>query len=523
MAERFEKLFDLPSNLYVEGSPLVISAGVLLKDTQTGKIITQIKFQNISGNTIKAVKISLDAFDVSGEVISGVEEYQYLDLSVCNGAYFGSDKAIIMPNSNCRSIGIGEIVIIFSDNSLWSGNGKNYFSLQMPKKLQSDMGAELIKQYRIATTAEAVYAPLKQSDYWICTCGTMNKGSSCTKCHCAKDKVFSSYDMTILTHSMNIRLENERIERERIANEKEETEKQEQLRKAKTKKVLSITIPSITAIIIFVIVLTSVIIPNAQYNDAISLMNEEKYKEAEDAFWALNGYKDSATKIKECQYLSAVAAQSSKRYETAYEIFVSLGKYSDSESKAKSCAQEAGDTAFSKKQYQTAIDWYSKIKLYNEVNKVKYQYVLDHKNNDDTTTSSYLSDLKKANYKDSSSIYSELYDWKIEIIAINSDPESTKNATSISKYDPVYIHFRLTGGLPNARIEPYVKFTLPNGNTGTHTWDYYCHEGDTLWFGWADGIYNTPANGTEGVLIVNFYRNTYTNEIIGSATIKITK
>lgn len=453
MAERFEKLFALPSNLYVEGSPLVISAGSLLKDTQTGKIITQIKFQNISCNTVKAVKVSLDAFDVSGESLPEVEEYQYLDLSVCNGAYFGSDKAIIMPNSNCRSIRIGEIVVIFADNSVWNGNGKNYFSLQMPQKLQSDMGVELIKQYKIATTAEAIYAPLEQSDYWICTCGTMNKGFSCTKCHCAKDKIFSSYDVTALTHSMNIRLENERIERERIAREKEETEKREQLRKAKTKRILSITIPSIATIIIFVIVLTSVIIPNAQYNDAISLMNEEKYKEAEDAFWALNGYKDSATKIKECQYLSAVAAQSSKRYETAYEIFVSLGKYSDSSSKALSCAVEAAEYAMSKKQYDKAVEWYNLANKTDEVKNAKYQYVQSHKNSTDTTTYQYLRDLKWASYKDAESIYSQLYKIHLEYVINDSPTDVTTHKTNfkyVSSYygGAIYVHVRLTGGYP---------------------------------------------------------------------------
>ena len=300
MADRFEKLFALPSNLYVEGSPLIISAGSLLKDTQTGKIITQIKFQNISGNTIKAVKVSLDAFDVSGEVISGVEKYQYLDLSVCNGAYFGSDKAIIMPNSNCRSIGIGEIVIIFSDNSVWSGNGKNYFSLQMPKKLQSDMGAELIKQYRIATTADAMYAPVEQSDYWICTCGTINKGLSCTKCHCAKDKVFSSYDVTTLTHAMNTRLEKERIEKEKIARQKEENEKQQRINKEKQKKKLITAGIIATIIIILLIVLFTLVIPSIKYNQATDLYNNGEYAKAAFLYSEIGNFSDAKEFSKEC-------------------------------------------------------------------------------------------------------------------------------------------------------------------------------------------------------------------------------
>lgn len=68
---------------------------------------------------------------------------------------------------------------------------------------------------------------------------------------------------------------------------------------------------------------------------------------------------------------------------------------------------------------------------------------MSHKNNDDETTYDYLVDLKAAKHKDASTIYSQLYDWSIEIIAVNSDPNSTQNKASISKYDPVYIHFKI--------------------------------------------------------------------------------
>ena len=64
MAERFERLYKSPDNLYISGSPVIISAGSLLKDSQTGSIIVQLKFHSVSENAIKAVKVSLSAFDV---------------------------------------------------------------------------------------------------------------------------------------------------------------------------------------------------------------------------------------------------------------------------------------------------------------------------------------------------------------------------------------------------------------------------------------------------------------------------
>lgn len=39
MSERYEKLFSLPQNFYAQGSPLLIEAGNLLKDTQTGRVL----------------------------------------------------------------------------------------------------------------------------------------------------------------------------------------------------------------------------------------------------------------------------------------------------------------------------------------------------------------------------------------------------------------------------------------------------------------------------------------------------
>ena len=59
MSERFERLFNLPNNLYLEGSPIIISAGSLLKDTTTGSIVAQIKFHSVSKKVIKAGTISV--------------------------------------------------------------------------------------------------------------------------------------------------------------------------------------------------------------------------------------------------------------------------------------------------------------------------------------------------------------------------------------------------------------------------------------------------------------------------------
>lgn len=98
MSERFIRLYELQNNLYSTGSPVIVSAGALLKDTQTNNIIVQLKFHSVCVTPIKALQAGIAAFDIAGKEIEGVDEYQYLDLNIQNGYEFGSNKAIVMPD-----------------------------------------------------------------------------------------------------------------------------------------------------------------------------------------------------------------------------------------------------------------------------------------------------------------------------------------------------------------------------------------------------------------------------------------
>lgn len=56
MAERFRRIYTLPCRHYQEGSPILIEAGAPLQDTVTGKILVQLKLQNIQNKPIKMVQ-----------------------------------------------------------------------------------------------------------------------------------------------------------------------------------------------------------------------------------------------------------------------------------------------------------------------------------------------------------------------------------------------------------------------------------------------------------------------------------
>ena len=134
--------------------------------------------------------------------------------------------------------------------------------------------------------------------------------------------------------------EAERLEKERKAG----IERKESERIAKrNKKIAIVTTPIVCAIIAFIIVLNTVIIPNGKYNDAIALMDAGKYTEAISAFEALDGYKDSATKITECntaildgKYNDAITLMDAGNIVEAYEALVALDGYKDSADKANS-------------------------------------------------------------------------------------------------------------------------------------------------------------------------------------------
>ena len=89
MSDRFINVFSLTPNLHTAGCPIIVEAGALLKDTETGNMIAQLKMKNIGEETIVSCKVSLKAFENNGAEVEGVKDYSYLDLSAAAGEEFG--------------------------------------------------------------------------------------------------------------------------------------------------------------------------------------------------------------------------------------------------------------------------------------------------------------------------------------------------------------------------------------------------------------------------------------------------
>lgn len=336
MADRFQKLFSLEKNLYIENAPIIISAAALLKDTKSGNIVVQIKFKSVSNKNIKGVKISLSAYDVSSKEINGVDDYQYLDLNISNGQSFGSSKAIVMPETTTRSFNIKSLTVIFADSSIWESTSLNFVTIPNAKPLNLELkNEELIKQYQIATTDKAYCIPDTFLNLWTCCCGEVNSEEYCTNCGTNKNDTFSKYNITDLTEAMNLRLDKEKqLELDRqeklIALKKENKLKKKQIIK---KCMLSTSICIGIVLLLFAVKLLFGNMIN--YNIAISAMEKGKYDKAIEIFTNLKDYKDSTDKLTETKYLLAENYVSSEKYEEAYKGFLELNDYKDSVKKAE--------------------------------------------------------------------------------------------------------------------------------------------------------------------------------------------
>lgn len=220
MADRFERLYELTNNLYSTGSPVIVSSGALLKDKESGSVVVQMKFQSVSTATIKAVSVDIAASDVMGQKLAGKVSYQYLDLSVHEGDFFGSKKAIIMPDVTTRTFEITKICVIFDD-----GETVNVIlpltALPKEKALISGLHeAELVNQYRILTDDRALFVPIEEKSIWQCACGKWNCGTFCTQCCTSKQQVFSAYNIDLLREHSASRLlmvETEKKKLEKVA------------------------------------------------------------------------------------------------------------------------------------------------------------------------------------------------------------------------------------------------------------------------------------------------------------------
>ena len=154
MSERYSKLFALSENLYSAGAPVVIAAGALQKDNQTGKVFAQLKIRNIQDKVIKAATVKITPFDTVGKPLGGTVDYQYLDLSAGRDTDFGQKTPVMLKEATARSFAVSVSEIIFADNSTWSASDGTWEALSATDPIKQEIDKRLADK-RVMELAEA--------------------------------------------------------------------------------------------------------------------------------------------------------------------------------------------------------------------------------------------------------------------------------------------------------------------------------------------------------------------------------
>lgn len=221
----YRELYRIPNKKYSDGSPVVIDAAAIYKNTESNNIIAQLKITNISKETIIACKIQLNAYEIDKSTLVKEVIYSYLDLNTSFGQVIGSKIPIRLP-SNTRYFDIVVLDVTFANNTTWSPTSSWE---QIPKQslLEEKIGNALAKEVNYLSKVNYTYYPRIYKNIFQCSCGTTNGiNSSCSLCGLTYEDLIHLLDKDYLQECQN-----QRLLQEAIAKEKEE-----QLQKKRAQK-----------------------------------------------------------------------------------------------------------------------------------------------------------------------------------------------------------------------------------------------------------------------------------------------
>lgn len=270
MTDRFQKLYSLTPYLYTEGCPVLIEAGALQKDTESGAVLAQIKMQNIGEKTIASCKVSVMAYENNGNRLEGVEGFSYLDLNADPGTQFGSRTPVFLPDNTTRKINVAVTEIVFSDGTVQKEEEKNWKQIPERRPIATVLDSpELVAQFSAEIGCKAELAPAVKEGLFLCSCGNINLDSvqKCNHCGNTIDSLNKLMDKEYLESRVN----------ERKKQEADAVARKVSKQKAVRKKVLKGTI--VLAIVIAVYMVNMIRGMNSILPDKVTW--DDTYKQVE--------------------------------------------------------------------------------------------------------------------------------------------------------------------------------------------------------------------------------------------------
>ena len=196
----YKILFSPTKNLYVEECPVIIKSGALVVNTENERLHIQLKFKNITSNTIISLKAKIILMDSVGREIDETEKI-YPDLNAKLNDEFGAKTPIPINNGIVRKFSATVTEVCFADGSIWYPSPTSTWEeIPTPRPLYEQFtSTESQAEFRYLHGKNAQFIPLSYKDLWICTCGNENKNNHlrCTKCNANLSAMESAEEETL--------------------------------------------------------------------------------------------------------------------------------------------------------------------------------------------------------------------------------------------------------------------------------------------------------------------------------------
>ncbi len=262
MSARYQVLQHEKKPYWLTNCPLLMVTHALTKDTSNNTIFLQCKFQNLGDNKIKALNIHVECFDVTGQPLTAVDSFSYLDISIAPDKTFGDQTPVPLPDCETRAFHIIPRKIVFDDNSIWENTDNQSFVLaEYEQKRISSLG-DLADQYKrdlrdICSKASAhTYLPSRIDGFTVCGCGKimLDTAKSCPACGVSIDRLFALNNEELLTLANEFYEQNQREQAEQKEKQAAIEQSQVQLQEKQHKKQLYTRVGLIAGILLLIII-----------------------------------------------------------------------------------------------------------------------------------------------------------------------------------------------------------------------------------------------------------------------------
>lgn len=145
MSNRYIERYRLPGSRYTKSSPVILAAGALVEDTQSPRLVVQLKFRSISQKPLAGITVTVRSYAADGAELEE-KSFAYKGLCVRLGQEFGQFTAIQLPFSGAQSFTAVITRAVFSDGVRWV---RTESAAPIPPKVETDAPA------KVAIPAEA--------------------------------------------------------------------------------------------------------------------------------------------------------------------------------------------------------------------------------------------------------------------------------------------------------------------------------------------------------------------------------